>query len=62
MSLEELVGHMKIEEANRLKDKDSSPYELSVKANIVESSVSKHDRFNKQNKVAANVKRNQNQK
>ncbi|XP_057535237.1 uncharacterized protein LOC130813420 [Amaranthus tricolor] len=54
MSLEELVGHMKIEEANRLKDKDSSPYELSVKANIVESSVSKHDRFNKQNKVAAN--------
>ena len=63
MSLEELVSHMKIEEANRLKDKDSSPYELSVKANIVESSFPKSDRFNKQNKNSGNFKKkNQNSK
>lgn len=62
MSLEELVSHMKIEEANRLKDKFSSPNELSVKANIVESSVLKPDRFNKGKEIKGNFKRNQNQK
>lgn len=39
MSLEEPICHMKIEEANRLNDKDSiTASELSLKANIVESS------------------------
>lgn len=59
MSLEELLGHMKIEEANRLKDKFSSPNELSVKANIVESSVLKPDRFNRGKDTKGNFKRNQ---
>ncbi|CAN1352537.1 Retrovirus-related Pol polyprotein from transposon TNT 1-94, partial [Linum perenne] len=37
MTLEELIGHMKIEEANKQKDKDVISNSLSVKANIVES-------------------------
>ena len=62
MTLEELIGHMKIEEANRLKDKDYSPKinELSVKANIVESSVKNSDRYNKGKNVAYNNKKSQN--
>lgn len=46
MSLEELIEHMKIEKVNHLKDKDSLPTnELSVKANLVELSGAKNDRF-----------------
>ncbi|KAE8681800.1 Serine/threonine-protein kinase ICK [Hibiscus syriacus] len=42
ISLEELVGHMKIEEANRLKDKvTNSLSNLSLKANLVESRFKK---------------------
>lgn len=62
MSLEELVSHMKIEESNKLKDKDFFPYELYVKANIVESSFPKSNRSNKQNKDDGNFKKNQNTK
>ena len=60
MTLEELIGHMKIEEANRLKDKASPSNELAVKANIVESSVKISDRNNKGKKPAANNNQNQN--
>lgn len=39
MYLDELICHMKIEKANRFKDKDSIiANELSFKANLVESS------------------------
>ncbi|KAE8666786.1 hypothetical protein F3Y22_tig00112491pilonHSYRG00280 [Hibiscus syriacus] len=42
ISLEELVGHMKIEEANRLKDKlTNSMSNLSFRANLVESKFKK---------------------
>ncbi|CAN1845367.1 Retrovirus-related Pol polyprotein from transposon TNT 1-94, partial [Linum perenne] len=37
MTLEELIGHMKIEEANKQKDKDSVLNSHFVKANLVES-------------------------
>ena len=37
MTLEELVGHMKIEEANRLKDKSVENGDSQVKANICRS-------------------------
>lgn len=40
MTLEDLVSHMKIEEANRLKDNVKKPNnELAVKANLVETHV-----------------------
>ena len=47
MTLEELVGHMKIEEANRLKDKPFSNPTDSVKANIVETAGGSKNRFTK---------------
>lgn len=44
MGLHELINHMQIEEANQLKDKTPFPKsELSVKANVVETSI-KDDR------------------
>ena len=49
LTLEELVGHMKIEEANRLKDKPKPKSADTVKANLVESSV-KSDRSKQGNK------------
>lgn len=56
LTLEELVSHLKIEETNRLKDKNTSPNELSVKANLVESSGVKENRFsNKKNQKKSNV-------
>ncbi|KAL0366997.1 UNVERIFIED_CONTAM: hypothetical protein Sradi_3589800 [Sesamum radiatum] len=48
LTLQELISHMRTEEANRLKDKETSLSSLSVKANLVESTASK-DRFH-QNK------------
>ncbi|CAN1732005.1 Retrovirus-related Pol polyprotein from transposon TNT 1-94 [Linum perenne] len=44
MTLEELVGHMKIEEANRLKDKDSIRSSFSVKANLIEHGLSNRNK------------------
>ncbi|KAL0323220.1 UNVERIFIED_CONTAM: hypothetical protein Sangu_1941300 [Sesamum angustifolium] len=44
LTLQELIRHMRTEEANRLKDKETSLSSLSIKANLVESAGSK-DRF-----------------
>ena len=55
MTLEELVGHMKIEEANRLKDKNVSNPSDFMKANILEASAGSKNRFKKgDNKKAPN--------
>jgi len=46
LTLQELISHMRIEEANRLKDKLESLSLNSSKANLIESSVaSNKDRF-----------------
>ena len=51
LTLQELVSHMRTEEANRLKDKLESLSLNSSKANLVESSVPvSRDRFNGKNK------------
>ena len=47
MTLEELVGHMKIEEAIRLKNKSVENGDSQVKANIVEAAGNKSSRFTK---------------
>ena len=47
MTLEELVGHMKIEEANRLEEKPFSNPTDSVKANVVETAGGSKFRFTK---------------
>ncbi|KAL0404059.1 UNVERIFIED_CONTAM: Retrovirus-related Pol polyprotein from transposon TNT 1-94 [Sesamum radiatum] len=57
LTLQELISHMRTEEANRLKDKETSLSTLSVKANLVESAGSK-DRFH-QNKGKKFQKNNQ---
>ncbi|CAN1148821.1 hypothetical protein LINPERHAP2_LOCUS16697 [Linum perenne] len=61
MTLKELIGHMKIEEANRLKDKNSLPISDSVEANLVESVNGSHDRSKQrsrwQNKRSSSFKR-----
>ncbi|CAN1159986.1 hypothetical protein LINPERPRIM_LOCUS21963, partial [Linum perenne] len=44
LTLEELIGHMKIEEANRQKDKNLNFMLPSIKANLVEPSVNYNDR------------------
>ncbi|KAK4381929.1 hypothetical protein Sango_2920000 [Sesamum angolense] len=43
MNLQELISHMRTEEANRLKDKEISNSSISFKANLVESSPYKKD-------------------
>ncbi|KAL0443935.1 UNVERIFIED_CONTAM: hypothetical protein Slati_2116200 [Sesamum latifolium] len=51
LNLQELISHMRTEEANRLKDKElSSPSSNSFKANLVESSTSNKDRFQNKGK------------
>ncbi|KAL0324974.1 UNVERIFIED_CONTAM: hypothetical protein Sradi_5066700 [Sesamum radiatum] len=45
LNLQELISHMRTEEANRLKDKEISNSSISFKANLVESSPSKKDRL-----------------
>ncbi|KAL0327337.1 UNVERIFIED_CONTAM: hypothetical protein Sangu_1811700 [Sesamum angustifolium] len=45
LTLQELISHMRTEEANRLKDKEISNYSFSIKANLVEPSESSKDRF-----------------
>ncbi|KAL0295039.1 UNVERIFIED_CONTAM: hypothetical protein Sangu_2514600 [Sesamum angustifolium] len=45
MNLQELISHMRTEEANRLKDKEISNSSISFKANLVESSPSRKDRL-----------------
>ncbi|KAK4402770.1 hypothetical protein Sango_1017700 [Sesamum angolense] len=43
LTLQELISHMRKEEANRLKDKEISNSSFSIKANLVESSESSKD-------------------
>ncbi|KAL2230926.1 UNVERIFIED_CONTAM: hypothetical protein Sindi_1687000 [Sesamum indicum] len=57
LTLQELISHMRMEEANRLKDKETSLSSLLVKANLVESAGSKN-RFH-QNKEKVFQKNNQ---
>ncbi|KAL0328143.1 UNVERIFIED_CONTAM: hypothetical protein Scaly_2246900 [Sesamum calycinum] len=57
LTLQELIGHMRTEKANSLKDKATSLSSLTVKDNLVESSRSK-DRFH-QNKRKRFQKNNQ---
>ncbi|KAL0364985.1 UNVERIFIED_CONTAM: putative 12-oxophytodienoate reductase 11 [Sesamum angustifolium] len=45
LTLQELISHMRTEEANRLKDKEISNSSFSIKANLVEPSDSSKDRF-----------------
>ncbi|KAL0287062.1 UNVERIFIED_CONTAM: hypothetical protein Sangu_2708500 [Sesamum angustifolium] len=45
LNLQELISHMRIEEANYLKDKEIPNFSISFKANLVESSPSKIDRL-----------------
>ncbi|KAL0320415.1 UNVERIFIED_CONTAM: hypothetical protein Sradi_5303000 [Sesamum radiatum] len=45
LNLQELISHMRTEEANRLKDKEISNPHISFKANLVESSTSSKNRF-----------------
>ncbi|KAL0301905.1 UNVERIFIED_CONTAM: hypothetical protein Sradi_6467300 [Sesamum radiatum] len=56
LALQELISHMRIEEANRLKDKKISNSSFSIKANLVEPSETSEDRFqNKGKKLKKNV-------
>ncbi|KAL0289599.1 UNVERIFIED_CONTAM: hypothetical protein Sradi_7070000 [Sesamum radiatum] len=48
LTLQELISHMRTEEANRLKDKEISNSSFSIKANLVEPSESSKDRFQTQ--------------
>ena len=57
LTLQELIRHMRMEEANRLKDKETSLSSISVKANLVESAGFKN-RF-PQNKIKGFQKNNQ---
>ncbi|KAL0451681.1 UNVERIFIED_CONTAM: hypothetical protein Slati_1146200 [Sesamum latifolium] len=51
LNLQELISHMRTEEANRLKDKElSNPSSNSFKANLVESSTSNKDKFQNKGK------------
>ncbi|KAL0405663.1 UNVERIFIED_CONTAM: hypothetical protein Slati_3880200 [Sesamum latifolium] len=51
LNLQELISHMRTEEANRLKDKElSNPSSNLFKANLVESSTSNKDRFQNKGK------------
>ena len=43
--MQELISHMRTEEANRLKDKQNSDSSISIKANLVESVGASKDRF-----------------
>ena len=45
LSLQELISHMRIEEANQQKDKQNYVSSLSVKANLVEYAGASNDRF-----------------
>ncbi|KAL0392699.1 UNVERIFIED_CONTAM: hypothetical protein Sradi_2492700 [Sesamum radiatum] len=45
LTLQELINHMRMEEANHLKDKKISNSSVSIKANLVEPSESSKDRF-----------------
>ncbi|KAK4383173.1 hypothetical protein Sango_2801500 [Sesamum angolense] len=45
LNLQELISHMRTEEANRLKDEEISNSSISFKANLVESSPSRKDRL-----------------
>lgn len=45
LSLKDLISHMRIEEANCIKDKLTAVSNLSVKAYLVESSDASKDRF-----------------
>ncbi|KAL0358293.1 UNVERIFIED_CONTAM: hypothetical protein Sangu_0678700 [Sesamum angustifolium] len=45
LMLQELISHMSIEEANRLKDKEISNSSFSIKVNLVEPSGSYKDKF-----------------
>ncbi|KAL0364179.1 UNVERIFIED_CONTAM: hypothetical protein Sangu_0515500 [Sesamum angustifolium] len=45
LTLQELISHMRTEEANRLNDKKMSNSSFSIKANLVEPSESSKDRF-----------------
>ena len=45
LTLQELVSHMRTEDANRLKDKQSFVSSISVKANLVEFFGASKDRF-----------------
>lgn len=55
MSLEELIGHMRTEEANRLKDKLSNISLNASNANLIESSGTEND-----NKYKGKDKKNNN--
>ena len=57
LTLQELISHMRTEEANRLKDKKTSLFSVSVKANLVESAGFKN-RFS-QNKIKGFQNNNQ---
>ncbi|KAL0461440.1 UNVERIFIED_CONTAM: hypothetical protein Slati_0031600 [Sesamum latifolium] len=51
LNLQELISHRRTEEANRLKDKETSnPSSISFKADLVESSTSNKDRFQNKGK------------
>ncbi|KAL0443926.1 UNVERIFIED_CONTAM: hypothetical protein Slati_2115300 [Sesamum latifolium] len=60
LNLQELISHMRTEEANRFKDKElSNPSSNSFKANLVESSTFNKDRFqNKGKKFQRGVQQN----
>ncbi|KAK4388125.1 hypothetical protein Sango_2419100 [Sesamum angolense] len=45
LTLQELINHMRMEEANHLKDKKISNSSVFIKANLVEPSESSKDRF-----------------
>ncbi|KAK4383081.1 hypothetical protein Sango_2811900 [Sesamum angolense] len=56
LMLQELISHMRTEEANRLKDKEISNSSFSIKAKLVEHSESSKDRFqHKGKKIKKNV-------
>ncbi|KAL0380479.1 UNVERIFIED_CONTAM: Retrovirus-related Pol polyprotein from transposon TNT 1-94 [Sesamum angustifolium] len=51
LTLQELISHMRTEEANRLKDKEISNSSFSIKANLVEPSDSSKDRFQRKDRT-----------
>ncbi|KAL0309191.1 UNVERIFIED_CONTAM: hypothetical protein Sradi_5861400 [Sesamum radiatum] len=52
LTLQELISHMRTEEANRLKDKENSNSSFSIKANLVEPSESSKDKFQHKGKIS----------
>lgn len=54
MTLQELISHMRTEEANRLKDKQTSSSYFNVKAKLVESTGTSKDRFKNKGKKIQN--------